>query len=203
MHLELLSLRDLPPDVKVEVERMHGATVRAGRLANQLLVLARAESAPAGSKAPEMVDLMQVVEDAARNWAPRAIAQGIDLGFALAPARVIGEAPLIPELLDNLIDNALRYTPPGGTVTVSTGSRDGSPFLSVEDTGPGIALAERSNVLERFYRIPGTSGDGSGLGLAIVKEITDRHGGAVEIGTREPDGGTRVSVTFPRETRSD
>ena len=86
-------------------------------------------------------------------------------------------------------------------MTVSTGSRDGTSFLSVEDTGPGIAPAERSRVLERFYRIPGTGGDGSGLGLAIVKEITDRHGGAVEIGAREPDGGTRVSVTFPRTAR--
>jgi two-component system sensor histidine kinase TctE len=197
MHLELLSLRDLPADVDAEVARMRSATARAGRLANQLLVLARAESVPAGHKAPEMVDLMAVAEDAARNWAPKAIAHGIDLGFALAPALILAEPEFIPELLDNLIDNALRYTPAGGTVTVTTGNAGSAAFLCVEDTGSGIPAAERSRVLERFYRIPGTSGDGSGLGLAIVKEIMDRHGGSVDIGARAPDGGTSVRVVFP------
>src|SRR4029077_4697064 len=94
-------------------------------------------------------------------------------------------------------DNALRYTPSGGAATVSTGVRDGAPYLSVEDTGPGIAASERSKVVERFYRIPGTNGDGSGLGLAIVKEIVDRHAGVLEIGARETGTGCRVRVRFP------
>jgi two-component system sensor histidine kinase TctE len=104
---------------------------------------------------------------------------------------------LLPELLDNLIDNALRYTAAGGTVTVGTGIRDGMSYLCVEDTGPGIAAEEREKVFERFYRVPGTEGDSSGLGLAIVKEIVDRHGGAVSVGTRDGGGGTRICASFP------
>src|SRR4030095_3786236 len=130
--------------------------------------------------------------------------------FALESAPIEGDPLLIPELLDNLIDNALRYTPAGGAATVSTGVRDGAPYLSVADTGPGIAASgrgtvvegceatgpgiaqsERGKVVERFYRVPGTNGDGSGLGLAIVKEIVDRHAGTLEIDGRGKDGGPR------------
>jgi two-component system, OmpR family, sensor histidine kinase TctE len=138
-----------------------------------------------------------VGDGAARDWFSTAIAQKIDLGFALSPAIIKGDPLLIPELLDNLIDNALRYTPAGGAATVSTGVSNGTPFLAVEDTGPGIAVSERHKVVERFYRIPGTNGDGSGLGLAIVKEIVERHAGVLEIDEREGNGGARVRVSFP------
>ncbi len=197
MHLELLLRRDLPADVRAELHRMHGATVRAGRLANQLLALAKAESAPDHGRPLEIIDLMAIGDGAARDWFSKAIARKIDLGFALEPALIEGDPLLIPELLDNLIDNALRYTPAGGAATVSTGVRHRAPYLSVEDTGPGIAAAERGKVVERFYRVPGTNGDGSGLGLAIVKEIVDRHAGTLEIAARGDDGGTRVRVSFP------
>ena len=197
MHLELLLRGELPTNVRAEVERMHSATVRASRLANQLLALAKAESAPDQGRPLEVIDLKAVGDAAARDWFSTAIAHKIDLGFALERAPIEGDPVLIPELLDNLIDNALRYTPPGGAATVSTGVRDGAPYLSVEDTGPGIAASERSRVVERFYRVPGTSGDGSGLGLAIVKEIVDRHAGSLEIDTRGANGGTRVRVRFP------
>ena len=199
MHQELLMRRDLPADIRTDVERMHGATVRAGRLAIQLLVLAKAESAPEHDRGPEPVDLRSIADGAARDWAPKAQAQKIDLGFALERAVIVGDSLLLPELIDNLIDNALRYTPAGGTVTVATGCDGNTPYLSVEDTGPGIPADERSNVLERFYRIPGTPGEGSGLGLAIVQEVVDRHGGAIEIDARDGQGGTRIRVTFPRD----
>ena len=176
---------------------MHGATIRASRLATQLLALAKAESVPDHGKPLEIVDLVAVAGDAARDWSALAIERKIDLGFALSPARTWGDPLLLPELLDNLIDNALRYTPAGGTVTVGTGVRDGMSYLCVEDTGPGIAAEEREKVFERFYRVAGTEGDGSGLGLAIVKEIVDRHGGAVSIGPRDGGGGTRICASFP------
>ena len=131
------------------------------------------------------------------EWAPKAHALGIDLGFALHSAAFDGDPLLLPELLDNLVDNALRYTPAGGTVTVRTGDLDGVPFLCVEDTGPGIPESERTKVLERFYRVPGTPGEGSGLGLSIVREVVARHRGAVGIDTPEDHVGTRVRVTFP------
>jgi two-component system sensor histidine kinase TctE len=176
---------------------MHSATVRASRLANQLLALAKAESAPDEARPLEVIDLKAIGDAAARDWFSTAIAHKIDLGFALERAPIEGDPVLIPELLDNLIDNALRYTPPGGAATVFTGIRDGAPYLSVEDTGPGIAASERSKVVERFYRVPGTGGDGSGLGLSIVKEIVDRHAGSLEIDARGETGGTRVRVRFP------
>ena len=115
----------------------------------------------------------------------------------LAPAPTRGDPLLISEMLNNLIDNALRYVPAGGTVTVSTGLDGGAPYLCVEDTGPGIPLEEREKVVERFYRIAGTEGDGSGLGLAIVKEIVDRHSGTLELSRSAVHGGTCVRVALP------
>lgn len=197
MHLELLVRRDLPADLRSELDRMHSATVRASRLANQLLALAKAESVPDHGREFEIIDLRMVADAAARDWAGKAIAQNVDLGFSLERAAILGDPLLLPELLDNLIDNALRYTGAGGTVTVSTGCKQDVPFLCVEDTGPGIPPAERRKVLDRFYRIAGTPGDGSGLGLAIVQEVVDRHAGTLEI-TGAGGRGTCVRVTFPR-----
>ena len=197
MHLEIMLRGELPPEVRVEIDRMHGATVRASRLASQLLALAKAEPGPVPNRPLELVDLRAVAGEAARDWAPRAIAADADLGFSLEPALILGDRTLLPEIFNNLIDNALRYTPRGGTITVRTGTDGDVSFLCVDDTGPGIPAAERTNVMERFYRVAGTSGDGSGLGLSIVKEAVDRHGGTVEVLER-PGGGTSVRVTFPR-----
>ena len=199
MHLELLLRRELPEGIRSEVERMHGATVRASRLANQLLALAKAESPYDHGKELELVDLRTLADAAARDWALEALTRKIDLGFSLERAPIRGDPVLLSELLDNLIDNALRYTPAGGSVTVNTGCNGQQlPYLSVEDSGPGIPEGERSKVLERFYRIAGTPGDGSGLGLAIAREVVDRHSGSLEIGPRKEDGGTCVRVSFPR-----
>jgi two-component system, OmpR family, sensor histidine kinase TctE len=203
MHLELLSRRELPADVRTELDRMHSATVRASRLANQLLALAKAEGAPQGGREYEIVDLLAVAGAAARDWAPRAFDLKIDLGFSLEHAVILGDSLLLPELVDNLIDNALRYTPAGGRVTVATGFDDGVPYLGVEDTGPGIPAAERGKVLERFYRVAGTAGEGSGLGLAIVREVVDRHDAELTIDASGDHGGTRVRVTFPRNFSSE
>lgn len=197
MHLELLLRRELPQDVRGEVERMHGATVRASRLANQLLALARAESAPEHGRKQERVDLRAIAGGAASEWAPKAHALGLDLGFGLEPAEVVGDPFLLTELVDNLLDNALRYTQSGGAVTVRTGIIEGTPFLCVEDTGPGIPESERGKVRERFYRTAGTPGEGSGLGLAIVDEIVARHRGVLDIGSPAAHAGARFCVLFP------
>ena len=201
MHLELLLRRDLASDVRGEIERMHGATVRASRLANQLLALAKAESAVEHGQELERIDLRTIAGAAAREWSSRAHALDIDLGFSLDRAEILGDPLLLPELVDNLLDNALRYTPSGGTVTVGTGCRDNVPFLFVEDTGPGIPVAERGRVLERFYRMPGTPGDGSGLGLSIVQEVVARHQGHLDI-VMPAERGTRFCVRFPNSASS-
>jgi two-component system sensor histidine kinase TctE len=198
MHLELLLRREWSPEVRDEVERMHGATVRASRLAKQLLALAKAESAPDHGREPQRIDLRAIAESAARVWVPHAHRLGIDLGFELERAEILGDPLLLPELVDNLLDNALRYTPASGHVTLRTGCDDETGFVEVEDTGPGIPESERSNVLERFYRIPGSPGDGSGLGLAIVHEVVARHEGQLRITAPAGHSGTCVRATFAR-----
>jgi two-component system sensor histidine kinase TctE len=197
MHLELLLREALDVPVRTELERMRGATARASRLVNQLLALAKAESPVEPDQVTTYVDLMAIADLAARAWAGRSVASNIDLGFSLATAPVSGDPLLLPELLDNLIDNALRYTPAGGTVTVSTGQLDGASFLRVEDSGPGIPPAERDKVFERFYRVPGAIGEGSGLGLAVVKEIAERHRGTITIVATTAGNGTGIVVSFP------
>jgi signal transduction histidine kinase len=98
--------------------------------------------------------------------------------------------------LSNLVDNALKYTPAGGRVTVSAGLQNHRPYLAVEDTGPGIPAAEHHRVRQRFYRLPNSPGHGSGLGLAIVDEIARLYEATVSIGAGENGRGTRVLVQF-------
>jgi two-component system sensor histidine kinase TctE len=199
MHGELLLRRpELSPDARAELTRMHTATIRASRLATQLLALAKAESDPGHIQRLETIDLATIGHAAARDWAPKAVASKIDLGFSLEQAMIEGDPVLLPELLSNLIDNALRYTPAPGTVTVHTGELNGTAYLCVEDSGPGIPVEETRNVVERFYRTPGRPGEGSGLGLAIVKEVVERHRGVLEIRPRSEGSPFSVRVSFPR-----
>ena len=124
-----------------------------------------------------------------------AIRNGIDLGFELAPSAVFGNSLLLRELFANLLDNALRHTPRGGSVTVRCGADDGA-WLSVEDSGAGIPEVDREKVFERFYQSPGVASGGSGLGLAIVCEIARQHGGHARIDRSPELGGARVTVRF-------
>jgi two-component system, OmpR family, sensor histidine kinase TctE len=197
MHLELLLRRELAPDVRAEVETMHNATTRASRLARQLLALAKAESASSPLQPLQVLDLRTVIDAAADEWVPRALERDIDLGFAVDSANVLGDPISLRELLNNLVDNALRYTPSGGTVTVRSGEAAGGAFLAVEDTGHGIPEAARNRIFERFYRVDGSAGEGSGLGLAIVKEVVERHGAKLAVETPERGKGTRIVVFFP------
>lgn len=198
MHLELLLQRDLGDEVHGQVEGMHGATIRTARTVNQFLSLAKAETASESRTSLTPVDLQSIAEDAARQWVPVAMLMGIDLGFALSTARIQGDRMILPELLNNLIDNALRYTPRGGSITVRTGEASKLAFVEVEDSGPGIAEPERAKVVERFYRTPNSAGEGSGsgLGLAIVKEIADYHRASLAIDASAESGGARIRVTF-------
>ena len=105
--------------------------------------------------------------------------------------------PLLRELLGNLVDNAVKYTPAGGTVTIRCGQRDGVVFLEVEDDGPGIPRAERGQVLERFYRVQGTAGEGNGLGLAIADEIARAHHTMLELDAGADGRGLKATLRFP------
>jgi len=198
-HTELALAKPLTPEVRAELEQVHQATIRTGRLANQLLALARAEPGARGNAAE--LNLKSLAESEANTWVHQALARDVDLGFDLQWAPVQGDAFLLREALANLVHNALEYSQRGGHVTVRTGRHGMHSFLEVEDDGPGIPAPERERVLERFYRVPGTPGTGSGLGLAIVREIASGHGASISItdatGGSSATRGCRVAITFP------
>lgn len=163
--------------LKPALVHLHGSSRRVTRLVNQLLTLARAE--PGGDPKREFAefDLARLVQETCREWVPEALAQGVDLGFSgeTGPVRIVGHELLIGEVLDNLIDNALRYGARSGqSITVRLVA---SPTVEivVEDEGPGVPPEERSRIFERFHRVSGAAPGGVGLGLAIVREIAQLH----------------------------
>ena len=178
------------------MNQLDAAARRASRLTHQLITLARVDPSAERPYAPQEADLSELIQPDLSDWVLRADAKGIDLGFELAQAPVLAEPQLVLELAANLLDNALKYTPNGGVVTLSTGRRGGQSFLQVQDNGPGIPESEREKVFERFHRVKGAPGSGAGLGLAIVREIVHRHGGAIDL-AHGPQGGTRVTAYFP------
>jgi two-component system sensor histidine kinase TctE len=165
--------------------------------ANQLLSLARADPAANMAAKNQPVELNAIVGEVVAKFFDRALQSNIDLGVDAQPASLVADPSLLDDLLSNLVDNALKYTPPGGSITVSAGARNGSPYLCVEDTGPGIAESERQRVRQRFYRLPNSPGHGSGLGLAIVDEIAQLYGASMAIGAGAGGRGTRVLLQFP------
>jgi two-component system, OmpR family, sensor kinase len=181
---------------KVAVGRLTAGIERATRLVEQLLALARQEAAPGSGTA--RVDLAELARRTVADLAGVAQAKGVDLGLQHAdPASVEGQPDALNILLRNLVDNAIKYTPAGGTVDIAVRRGPGAIALSVEDSGPGIAEEERERVFDRFYRIPGSEASGSGLGLAIIKAIAERHGARLALGKSERLGGLAATVTFP------
>ncbi len=185
---------------RATLKQMYTSTEQITRLINQLLSLARAEPDAGRASATERIDLGKLARETTTDWVPRALARNIDLGFEDQPsaARVDGDPFLLREMLNNLLDNAIRYTQPGGHITVRANSADGDAVLTVEDDGPGVPEAERERVFERFYRVLGTGAEGCGLGLAIVREIAERHQAKVSLSPKGDGTGTIVRITFPR-----
>lgn len=172
-------------------------TDRASRLVEQLLTLARLDPQTALPSA-QTVELRALAQQGVAELAPAAAAKGVEMSLAPGEAApVAGDALLIAVMLRNLLDNAVRYTPPGGAVEVSVKPAAGGVSLAVVDTGPGIPAAERDRVFERFHRILGTGEAGSGLGLSIVRRIADLHRAGVCLGAGPGGRGLRVEVAFP------
>jgi two-component system, OmpR family, sensor histidine kinase TctE len=198
-------------DLKQSLQHISRSSMRATRTVNQLLALARAENE--GRSIPmQSINLASMATDIVREALPRAMERGIDLGYDGAAqdapaARMQGSAALLPEMIRNLVDNALNYVPSTpervGIVTVRVVAFDHSEYieLQVEDNGAGIPATERDLVLQPFYRSLGQSADGSGLGLAIVHEIVKRHDAELlieETDARAAMPGVRLIVRFAR-----
>jgi two-component system, OmpR family, sensor histidine kinase TctE len=173
-----------PQAVKRSLQQIALSSQRAAHMVNQLLAMARAEDKQHAAHR-QSVNLARLATETVRDFVPRALEKRIDLGYEGPDSGhatpVKGHALLLREMIRNLVDNALQYTPAGGTVTVRVVD---DPFgqvvvLQVEDSGPGIPASERDKVFQPFYRVLGTEVDGSGLGLAIVREIADQHGAQI------------------------
>jgi two-component system OmpR family sensor kinase len=177
-------------------EELKRGTERTRRLVQQLLDFARLE--PGVRMEPDAaVDMARLAREVVGDHAARADALGVDLGAeAPALAHVLGNESELRSLIANLVDNALRYAPPGSSVTVSVLSLADSIELAVVDEGPGIPASERERVFERFQRLPGDATAGSGLGLSIAKAIAERHHGSIRLEDAKP--GLAAKVSLPR-----
>ena len=156
----------------------------------------RADPSTSFAEQFDTVDLQALAGRIVEINVDRALNAGLDLGVEAGPVAVRGNVRLLEDLLGNLVDNAIHYTPRDGHVTVRVGLREGRPCLEVEDDGPGIPEDQRGRVRERFYRIPGSTGHGCGLGLAIVSEIAEAHGAQFTLESGAAGKGTRARVLF-------
>ena len=204
-----------PQSLKHSLQQIALSSQRAAHMVNQLLAMARAEDKEQSLR-HQPLDLAEITMETVRDFVPKAMDKRIDLGYEGPEggdaARLVGQPVLVREMVRNLVDNALQYTPAGGTVTARVTP---DPFgqvvvLQVEDTGPGIAPAERELVFQPFYRALGTNVDGSGLGLAIVQEIATAHGAEISVtdahartGSPAATPGALFTVRFPVQAAAD
>lgn len=195
-----MALRTDDPVAMREIVIALAATTDATvHLANRLLTLARIEH---GGEASRMVpvSLTDVVRQVGLDLAPVAVEKNIDLSLEAAGAAIVnGQALMLHELVSNLVDNAIRYTPAGGKVALRVRGYAGCVLLEVEDNGCGIAHAEREKVFTPFYRLSASFGvnpGGTGLGLAIVRDIAGVHRAAITLADADAGPGLRVSVRF-------
>jgi two-component system OmpR family sensor kinase len=204
LQAQSLDRADTPEARKLAVSRLTAGIDRATRLVEQLLVLARQEATAAAGTVARPVDLADLARRTVADLAGVAAAKGVDVGVHHAdPATVEGQPDALHILLRNLVDNAIKYTPAGGTADISVRNetyKDASwVTVTVEDSGPGIPPEERERVFDRFYRVAGSEAAGSGLGLAIIKAIAERHGATLALGQSERLGGLSATVSFGRQ----
>jgi len=194
-----VALRETDPQrMREALEGIYPRLERMQRLVSQLLSLARNEPDAVSAVTLAPLDLNGLALDVATAWVPEALRRRIDLGFEDAgrPVAVSGDAARLRELLDNLLDNAVRYSRGGGRITVRVSPAP--PRVDVSDDGPHIPAEEQGRVFERFHRLLGSGAEGSGLGLAIAREIAELHGGEIMLREDDSDGiGNTFSLVLP------
>lgn len=195
-----MALRENDP-VRIHhaLEWISASTVRLSHLVSQLLALARVE--PGSGREIDLLplNLVDLARETTSEWVSTALAKQIDFGFENAQSSLFldGDALMLRELLANLLDNAVQYTPSRGKVTVGVFLEENRAVLTVEDNGTGIPPEERHQVFERFHRLQDNSSEGCGLGLAIVREIALAHQAEISVTDGVGGKGTRISVHFP------
>lgn len=195
-----LAIREKQP-AKIEhaLGQINQACGNLSHLVNQLLSLAKVEPEGAVATAFEAVDLRQLAQEVTGDWVSAALQKNIDLGFesSIQTAFIQGNAVLLRELMNNLIDNAIRYTPVNGNITVGVKEIPSKFIFYVQDNGIGITAENQPLVFERFYRVLGSQQEGCGLGLAIVQEIAERHHATVNVMSEGSGKGASFEVNFP------
>ncbi len=187
------------PESQKALKEMHSSIERSSRLVTQLLAMARAEPKAVASSQFQVLNLVDIARNVTSEFVNESLKKEIDLGFDCEQMAAVinGDYQSIRDLIANLVENALCYTPAGGVVTVRV--RDESQIkLIVEDTGCGIPVEERQRVFERFYRLGGNNVTGSGLGLAIVKEVAENHGAQISLDSGPSNIGLIVTICFPK-----
>lgn len=189
--------READPQRRAQQLAALTATVdRCDHLLDQLLTLARLEQEDRHEPAAEL-DLRELADEVLDDLAPMVARRGVDVQLALDAEHLHGRPFAVAMLLRNLVLNALAHAPEGGTVRIASAAGGGRTVLDIDDSGPGIAPADRARVFERFVRLEGAGRrPGVGLGLSIVRSVADAHGAAVEL-LDSPQGGLRVRVSFP------
>lgn len=200
LQVQLAERAHSPAARSAALQELARGVERARRLVQQLMDFARLDSGvPLQAFSP--LNLAALAREVVGSYAARAESQDVDLGVdAPATLYAFGAEPELRSLLENLVDNALRYAPAGSPVTVSARESRGMIELRVLDAGRGIPGAERERVFERFHRVAGDATRGTGLGLAIVKAIVERHHGAIELADAGPSAelpGLAVSIRLP------
>lgn len=197
VHVERAQSDPSPDTVRDALQHINRLTQRATRTSTQLLALTRAQSPERDAGAHRPVNLARLIPEILALRVHEAIAAGVDLGYEgpSDPVWIDGDLASLQELVDNLLDNSLRYAGRHAEVTVSVARENNRVCLSVEDNGPGVPASFLSRLGERFFRVPGSNEEGTGLGLAIVQRIAERHGARVQY-LAGASGGLRVEVWF-------
>jgi len=182
------------------IERVHAQSLRLSQLVGDLMTISRLESSQAGEEFTR-INFADLARQAARAGQVTAEEKGQDLDVELPDTEVMvwGDRQNLSQLLDNLIDNAIKYTPNDGSITVKVSKDDENAILQVTDTGIGISPQFQQRVFERFYRVDkarSQSLGGTGLGLSIVKNIAEKHGGSIDVKS-QLGSGSSFTIKLP------
>lgn len=199
IHSELAKRNDPREASSAHLNQITVSVTQATNMVNKMLTLATSESSALSRDAFTLCDLGAIVYEVTTSFVPLALQTEIDLGVGEVSkdAMVLGQEWALRELISNLVDNAIKYTPERGHITVKLLKESQRTVLEVEDSGPGIPHEERSRVFERFYRLSNAPKGGSGLGLSIVGEVARTHNAEVEILDPQFGSGCLFRVTFP------